>query len=431
MRTLLKLLAFLLLLPTSITSEAQDINYARALIDTLASPLMYGRGYVNKGDSLAASYLALQFGHWELKSFGDNYYQPFSFNVNSFPEEVNVSLNGNELSPGDEFVVSADSHSDNGIYPVKTIRQKTFLKSQKLKRIEEQDHSGYYIFFDLKPDDDKTKLVMPFVNSFIEKNPTDARGFILPVNSIWWHVWAKEMKQKPSTAVKVRSNAVPGNLKTISINVKAEYLDNHIARNVIAWIPGKTQPDSFLVVTAHYDHIGMMGPKALFPGANDNASGTAMLTDLARHYSLPENHHDYSIAFMAFAGEEAGLLGSKYYTKNPLFPLEKIKFLLNLDMVGTGGDGLMVFNGTSDSLRYDILKNINDKNQYLKELRIRSGSANIDHYYFHEKGVPAFFLLTFGSEHRFYHDIYDTRESLPLTKYNEVFRLITEFFNSI
>jgi Zn-dependent M28 family amino/carboxypeptidase len=174
----------------------------------------------------------------------------------------------------------------------------------------------------------------------------------------------------------------------------------------------------------------MMGQETLFPGANDNASGTAMLIDLARHYSLPENHHDYSLAFMAFSAEESGLLGSKHYTEKPYFPLTQIKFLINLDMVGTGSDGLLVFNGTTDSVRLETMQAINERNQYLKELRVRGESRSSDHYYFHQKGVPAFFLLTMGSEHRHYHNIYDTREAVPLTKYNEVFRLITDFFDT-
>src|SRR5690606_14083057 len=91
-------------------------------------------------------------------------------------------------------------------------------------------------------------------------------------------------------------------------------------------------------------HIGGQGRDVYFPGANDNASGTTMLLELAEHYS--QNPPDYSIVFMAFAAEEAGLLGSFHYTQNPFFPLQRIRFLINLDLLGTGDDGMMAVNGS-------------------------------------------------------------------------------------
>ena len=76
-----------------------------------------------------------------------------------------------------------------------------------------------------------------------------------------------------------------------------------------------------------------MGKDTFFPGANDNASGVSMLLNLAKYYKAhPAN---YSIAFIFFSGEEAGLLGSKYYSEHPIFPLSKIKFLVNLVLLGT------------------------------------------------------------------------------------------------
>ena len=92
-----------------------------------------------------------------------------------------------------------------------------------------------------------------------------------------------------------------------------------------------------------------MGKNTFFPGANDNASGVAMLLQLANYYSKPENQPDYSICFIAFTGEELGLLGSKYYVQNPLFPLNQIKLLINMDMVGTGDEGITIVN-TSENL---------------------------------------------------------------------------------
>src|SRR5690606_25921598 len=119
------------------------------------------------------------------------------------------------------------------------------------------------------------------------------------------------------------------NDRKITVEIQPEYR-SHNARNVIGYIKGTAFPDSFIVFSAHYDHLGMMGKQALFPGANDNASGVAMMLDIMHHYK--KNPPAYSVCFMAFAGEEAGLLGSYYYTEKPLFPLGQIAMLINLDL---------------------------------------------------------------------------------------------------
>ncbi|WP_448636180.1 M28 family peptidase [Pedobacter panaciterrae] len=79
-----------------------------------------------------------------------------------------------------------------------------------------------------------------------------------------------------------------------------------------------------MVITAHYDHLGGMGNKTYFPGANDNASGISFLLSLAKYYAA--NPQPYTMAFICFAGEEAGLLGSKYFTEYPLLALQKSGF---------------------------------------------------------------------------------------------------------
>jgi len=428
--TIKRLSAFLLILLIAPGSRAQNRDYARSVIDTLASPFMYGRAYVNKGDSLAAAYIASQFDSFGLNPFGEDFYQPFTLNANTFPGTVSVKINGAPLKPGSEFSVSAASHSDKGDYSVRTLSRKMLDKPRRLERFDRRDNSGHYIYFDFDRREIRDRETWRLIDSLVRNNTAGSRGVIFSRNGIGWHAWSRPLSGQAFTSVDIHSDHAPRRIRTIETHIENLWLEDYVTRNVIAWIPGKSQPDSFLVVTAHYDHIGMMGQETVFPGANDNASGTAMLLDLARHYSLPENRHDYSMAFMAFSGEESGLLGSKYYTANPFFPLEQIRFLINLDMVGTGSEGLLVFNGTTDSLRFETMNRINEQNQYLKELIMRGESRSSDHYYFHQKGVPAFFLLTIGPEHRHYHNIYDTREALPLTKYNEVFRLITGFFDT-
>jgi Zn-dependent M28 family amino/carboxypeptidase len=171
--------------------------------------------------------------------------------------------------------------------------------------------------------------------------------------------------------------------------------------------------------------LGRVG-NAYFPGANDNSSGISMMLELANFYSQKENQPEYSIVFMAFSAEEAGLIGSKYYVNNPLFPLSKIKFLINLDLLGTGDDGVMVVNATKFSTQFKLLIQVNEDSKLLPAVKQRGPAANSDHYYFTEKGVPAFFIYTLGGIAA-YHDIYDKAETLPLTKFKEVFSLLTGF----
>jgi aminopeptidase YwaD len=171
-----------------------------------------------------------------------------------------------------------------------------------------------------------------------------------------------------------------------------------------------------------------MGRKVYFPGANENASGTAMVMDLARHYSLPENRPAYSMVFMAFSGEEAGLLGSTYNAEHPLFPLAKIAFLVNLDMVGTGDEGITVVNATAFQSDFDDLETINDEKDYLPDVAPRGESCNSDHCPFYKKGVPSFFIYTRSKIYNEYHSVKDRAEDLPLNGYNGLFRLLVDFF---
>ncbi len=172
----------------------------------------------------------------------------------------------------------------------------------------------------------------------------------------------------------------------------------------------------------------MMGKNTYFPGANDNASGTAMLLYLAKYYTT--HKPKYNIVFMSFGAEEAGILGSKYYTEHPLFPLEKIKFLTNLDLAGTGDEGITVVNATLHKKEFKKLGKINLKKDYLEKVKLRGPAANSDHYWFTQKGVPAFFIYTLGGI-KAYHDVFDKAETLPLTEFTDYSKLLIEFFGKL
>ena len=221
-------------------------------------------------------------------------------------------------------------------------------------------------------------------------------------------------------------------LLTISISAHAQtstetgnkFFAPYTSQNVIGYVEGTRFKDSFVVITAHYDHLGMMGNAALFPGANDNASGVAMMLNLAKYYS--QNPQTFSVVFIAFSGEETGLIGSKYFVDHPLFPLDNIRFLLNIDLMGNGADGVMTVNAMVYTKEFMALKSINDASNYLPAIKARGKAKNSDHYWFSEAGVPSFFFYLMGP-YPHYHDVNDKASNVPLTNFSEAFQLFRDF----
>jgi aminopeptidase YwaD len=167
-----------------------------------------------------------------------------------------------------------------------------------------------------------------------------------------------------------------------------------------------------------------MGRNTIFPGAHDNASGTAFMMYMARYFA--QHPQRYSIAFIGFSGEEAGLLGSKHYVADPLFPLANIRFLVNLDMTGDATNGITVVNGTENEPEFAIMEEINNRKQYLPKINKREKTANSDHYHFAEKGVPAVFIYGNGTK-GFYHDVFDVAKELSLENIDKLAHMLIDF----
>ncbi len=385
--------------------------YARKIVDTLASEGMHGRGYVNGGDSIAANYIKKEFSKWGLKSFKEDYYQRLSFDVIVF-DEVSLKVDGKTLVPGKDFIPFHLSASGSGKYPAAVADDALLRKPKKFIKFLDQDKKNKILVID----DAGEKSIE------LQTLPWESRATIQIKDKLTWSVGQKQNEDVLFDVLRT-SYAKP---KEIEYTLISHIKKNHATQNVVGYIQGSLYPDSFIVYSAHYDHLGQMGKDVYFPGANDNASGSAMLMNLAKYYSQPENKPKYSIAFMAFCGEEVGLLGSKYYTENPLFPMKNIKFVLNMDIMGTGEEGITVVNGSVFQKEFDKLKEINSKNNFIKEVKIRGKAANSDHYYFSENGVKAFFIYSMGGI-KAYHDIYDRSETLPLNEFENIFRLITSF----
>lgn len=399
---------------------SQDTVYARQVIAKLCSNAFSGRGYVNKGDKKAADYIANEFKTFKLEKFNNTYFQKFKFPVNTFPKTVEILYNGILLKPGIDFIV------DPGATAIEFEGTVQFVPFQELTN--ESLYDSKHRFYD-------AAVIDTFSKSSIEAN-ISFRKFAGDVKKKFYIkltndklTWSSSTSTKsPPGIIMLSSSFDRTKVATFKIKIKNTFHENYESQNVIGYIPGTQYPDSFVVLTAHYDHLGMMGKNAIFPGANDNASGIAMLLNLVKYYR--DNPQPYSVAFIAFSGEESGLIGSLYYTKFPLFPLENIKFLINIDLMGNGADGIMTVNGMVYKNQYMLLKKINDENKYLPEVKARGKAQNSDHYYFSEAGVPCFFFYLMGN-YPFYHDVNDKPSALPLTNFSSTFKLFTHFITDI
>lgn len=375
----MKIKLLLLLLFISHLSFAQDSIYARKIVDTLSSPYFWGRGYTKHGMQKAEKYLTAQFKTIGLTPMdGISYLQQFNYSVNTYPGKMKVSINGEKLIPGQDFIVSPGSR---GI-------KKTVILIKK--------NNTHFI--------DTTNRIMVILENKL--------------------TWSAEQKAADYTIIEVDKKSGQTLPKTIKVNIKNKLIKKFNTANICGIIKGTEHPDSVIIYTAHYDHLGGMGRKTFFPGANDNASGVAQVLSLAKYYK--DHPPTYSIAFILFSGEEIGLLGSKYFTEHPLIPLKSIRFLINLDLEGTGIDGITIVNGAIYPNEFNVLKQINDKDNLLAKINARGKAANSDHYYFSKNDVPAFYIYTLGGI-KAYHDIYDVSATLPMDKYLNIFKLILRF----
>ena len=402
-----------------------QVEQGRLTVEKLCSPAFHGRGYVNGGDSLAANFIADEFGKMGCKFFQNSPFQPFQFQVNTFPDRMACSVNGLALVPGKEFVVdpACPSYSVDSL-KVYRITVAELFNGKKLKnKISEAAMSGSktgigFAFQFSSWKGDTLKKARELANTLGQSMPV-----IELVDTKF--TWSVSQEQSRFALLQIQSAAIDASQDEwiFSIRVDAK-MRNHTARNVIAYVPAKKKSKKYFVFSAHYDHLGQMGQETYFPGGNDNASGTALLLEMARYYV--KNPAEVNMVFMAFAGEEVGLLGSRYYTEHPIFPLKEIQFLFNLDIMGSGEEGVTVVNATLFPEQFEVLKSINDKQQFLPKVASRGPAANSDHYFFTQKGVPAFFMYTMGPN-KHYHDVYDTYEELSFNKFNMIYQLLIDF----
>lgn len=189
--------------------------------------------------------------------------------------------------------------------------------------------------------------------------------------------------------------------------------EKRLTKNVVALLQGTANTDEFIIIGAHYDHLGYGDFSSLYRGetkkihngADDNASGTAGLLELAQYFS--ENRPQKDILFLAFSGEEMGLLGSAHYVNEPTVNLDNALAMINMDMIGRMTDKkLMIFGmGTADDWE-NIMNEANTDS--LKLNLVKDGTGASDHTSFYYKNIPV--LHYFTDTHADYHRPSDDAE---------------------
>ncbi|MCY7349143.1 MAG: M28 family peptidase [Cytophagaceae bacterium] len=469
----------------------------------IAADSLEGRDTGSPGQKKAARYIAAQFANSGLKPIvnGSSWFQPFElvkrswgevyvktskgarknanedfyvYGLTSMPDETpldvvfagygiesdtysdykNLDVSGKavlvfagEPKNGEgNYLVSGDTRSTN-----KWSGQPSWQNKQRLAR--EKGAKAFFIVSEDTPDAFAIKArqmatynrLMNRVEFKDRSKPESATNtaavFITPALA------AELMKIKPAKLTQLREKissskaTTAGSVKPQNIALKAARNEELIqTENVLGFLEGTDKKDEVLIITAHYDHIGISADGQINNGANDDGSGTVSVLEIAEAFGKAAsegNRPRRSVLFMTVTGEEKGLLGSDYYTKNPVFPLEKTIADLNIDMVGRTdkdheGKGDYIYVIGSDKLSSE-LHTINElANQKYTQLDLdytfndpkdpNRFYYRSDHYNFAKNKIPVVFF--FNGVHADYHQPTDDVDKIQFDKAEKVARLV-------
>jgi len=434
--TITALLVLLAISGVSNTSQAAASHFDTSLIhqdiSVLAADSLEGRKVGSAGEKKAARYIIEQFKEIGLKPAGDDgaYTQAFDFTSEIKPGPNNtLKIGSRELKIDDDFIPLDNSHVgafafdslvyvgygieldsvDHHDYADKDVEGKPVL-IERFAPDGNEPHSAYYevATIDAKIAE-ATKHGVSGIFFFTPEDQDD----ILP------HRMRSHPAERDIPIVFLKRTVFDNDLATPDALARAEISGNvdlerikSTGHNVAGLLTGgKPGADKKLVIVgAHYDHLGWGGPGSgslytgkepqIHNGADDNASGTAGMIEMARYFATKKSDLDYSLLFLSFSGEEAGLLGSNYFVKHPTIDLEKVSFMINMDMIGRLREekGLPVQGvGTSPAFK-DYFENYSGD---FKITTSESGVGPSDHTAFYNAGIPILFFFT-GS-HKQYH----------------------------
>ncbi|MBA4312868.1 MAG: hypothetical protein C0417_09585 [Chlorobiaceae bacterium] len=433
----------------------------------LSSKELGGRLSGSEGYNKAASYMASEFSKLKLKPFGDSaYYQKLNVEYNEIysPVKLNLIEDGKvtkEYKLGKDFVcreLTGSGHITAPVvfcgyglskpefgyddYAAVNVKGKIVIvfKSNPSWKMNDTSNwgNGYPRF--------KAKLAKEHgaVGMLIVSLPNDAKpqttiisvlegGGEQDENFPQFHIdipiadeilagsgfTLKDLQTKIDSS---KQPFVVQTASTIEMEVHSKYTKEKPTMNIVGKLEGSDPElrNEYVVVGAHLDHVGEQAGEIYAPGANDNASGSAAVLEIARAFIKGKIKPKRSIIFVLFASEELGLIGSKYFVDNPPVPLEKITAMINLDCIGYG-DSIQVGNGKSSPNLWNVAHHQDSLFTKMMVGATWSGGG-ADAGPFHDKGIPAAYFVTTNS-YTHLHCMTDTPETLNKTLFEEITKL--------
>jgi hypothetical protein len=497
MRDLLKVFLFVCYLSSPAQIAIKYVNNinaqtAREHLEYLASDELEGREAGQKGQKLAGAYLMQNFIEYGFPPVNGGYFQKFNLRVVE-PGKIKISINGDTLSYFQDFLHNSD-FDDSNFSNAEVVFIGYGIGADSYNEYKELDLKDKVVMFiDGEPKSKKGKYIVNKKNSHsswenrqkkIEKLKTQGAKAIIVVNerlSFLKSSYAHSFKSSkmtlatdsfsmklpvvfisPKTADRLLikggcKSGLFGTKKKISkkgkplscnLSLKIGFhsdLINHkiTSENVLGFIEGTDKKEEVVVVTAHYDHIGVHDGE-VFNGADDDGSGTTALLMMAKAFSKAKedgNGPRRSILFMPVSAEEKGLLGSRYYSENPIFNLKNTVADLNIDMIGRVDQAHHEDSVPNPNYVYIIgsdflsteLHNINEnQNKKHTQLQLDYTYNSIDdpnhyyqrsdHYNFAKHGIPVIFY--FNGVHEDYHQASDTVDKIDFKKIAHISKLV-------
>lgn len=460
--------SFLLATVLAAQTPAIDPKLYLDEVKYLASPELRGRMTGTPELETAAKFIAGKYREFGLKpADGKNYYQAFEFTASARPGKdlrLTVTDQGKSkaLRLGDEFAVFSFSHAGRfsgtpvfagfGItapelhhddYAGLDVKGKVVVI---LRHGPKSGNFGQHEAFASKASNAKMHgaAALILVSHAIDdkhpallnsEGPDDAGIPFVQVEEDIASPWFAEAGKPLAKVLDTLNGGTSDSFSfptSFQVDANVDLVrDLKTVHNVDAYLPGAT--DEYVIVGAHYDHLGLGGQYSLapsmtgtvHPGADDNASGTAGVIELARWFSK-QPKQKRGILFLNFAGEEEGLLGSAFWAAHPELPTEKAVAMVNMDMIGRVRAGKLYIGGTAtgSTLRALVQKLASQNTDLNVDFSEGPEAGSSDHTSFIAKGIPSLFF--FSGLHSDYHKPSDTWDKIDAPDAAKVLRLVAE-----
>ncbi len=397
--------------------SAQDLPHYKRVVKELSSARFQGRGYARGGANKAGKYLEKEFSRVGVDQVT---LQPFTIDINTFGGAMEMRADGKKLRPGVDFSMREYSPGVKGEFPVYYVDTLNFDGERLFEDLARPENAGCLVCCDFWFTYRHREVFSKLQKAGVCPNAGLLYTWAAPIK--FFKAYGEKVVDKP--IIWVTPEAIE-DVKSVKVNVENEFLNDYELFNVIAKVEGQKH-DSCYVFTAHYDHLGNLGRKVYYPGANDNASGTAAIVTLAAHYA--KNKPEYDMYFLAFSGEDANLRGSTFFAEHPVVPLAQIKYLFNIDMIGDDNPALYCEVSDAGMSQYPRFEAVNSEGHLFEALERGALAENSDHYPFAIRGVPCIFLENReGSAFPHYHTPADNPKTIRWDSYEPVFKLVTGF----